>query len=268
MAGALARFRLGDDRFVARILEPAAARFELTLPPPPRSFPIADVRQLHGRAAVGRRRRRAVSELPRRDGRRRAARGRRADPAAADRLAAGHAPADGAAAARLRRRRAGAAGHPARPLARPPPGPAARLPAARPERGCPEPAGLAVRFPKSKAVSWPGHTDDDAIMAELPASRRWRRSLDRRCAQPVVLLTLTVRSRSGCWPRRSMSRRSRRSPGRSTPRSPGCNSPLSATCWRLRSACWCSGRCPIGTGGGGRYLRARLERPRQPRLRR
>src|SRR5439155_2784286 len=38
VVGSIARFRLGDDRFVARILEPAAARFELTLPPAPTSF--------------------------------------------------------------------------------------------------------------------------------------------------------------------------------------------------------------------------------------
>ena len=65
VAGGVARFRLGDDRFVARILEPSTARFELTLPPAPCSFPIAESRQLHGRrfADEGA----LVSELPRRD---------------------------------------------------------------------------------------------------------------------------------------------------------------------------------------------------------
>ncbi len=64
IAGSVARFRLGDDRFVARILEPSTARFELALPPAPSSFRIADARLLHGRppAAHG-----LVSELPRRD---------------------------------------------------------------------------------------------------------------------------------------------------------------------------------------------------------
>ena len=65
MVGSVARFRLGDDRFVARILEPGAARFELALPPPPCSFAITDTKGLHGRqlAEEGAR----VSELPRRD---------------------------------------------------------------------------------------------------------------------------------------------------------------------------------------------------------
>jgi len=65
IAGGVARFRLGADRFVARILEPSTARFELTLPPAPCSFPVADNRRLHGRplADDGA----LVSELPRRD---------------------------------------------------------------------------------------------------------------------------------------------------------------------------------------------------------
>jgi Heparinase II/III-like protein len=66
IAGSVARFRFGDDRFVVRILEPGTARFELGFPPEARSFPIADVRQLHDRsthAGGGAR----VSELPRRD---------------------------------------------------------------------------------------------------------------------------------------------------------------------------------------------------------
>lgn len=65
VSGSVARFRLGNDRFVVRILQPAAARFEISFPPQPRSYPIADVQQLHGRSALE-----AdgawVSELPRR----------------------------------------------------------------------------------------------------------------------------------------------------------------------------------------------------------
>jgi len=65
MTGAEARFQLGGDRFVVRILEPETARFEIGFPPAPRSFPIADIRQLHSHTAragdVTR-----VSELPRR----------------------------------------------------------------------------------------------------------------------------------------------------------------------------------------------------------
>jgi hypothetical protein len=65
VVGSVARFRLGDDRFVARILEPGTARFELTFPPAPCSFPVTDTRRLHGRrlTADGG----LVSELPRRD---------------------------------------------------------------------------------------------------------------------------------------------------------------------------------------------------------
>jgi Heparinase II/III-like protein len=65
VAGAIARFRLRGDRFVARILEPATASFEITFPPAPISYPIPDVRQLHGRPGLvteGA----WVSELPRR----------------------------------------------------------------------------------------------------------------------------------------------------------------------------------------------------------
>ena len=65
IAGPVARFRLGDDRFVARILEPSTARFELALPPAPLSFRIADARRLHGRPFAGQDGQ--VSELPRRD---------------------------------------------------------------------------------------------------------------------------------------------------------------------------------------------------------
>ncbi len=65
VVGSVARFRLGGDRFVARILEPSTARFELTFPPAPCSFPIADARKMHGRPRVGGEAR--VSELPRRD---------------------------------------------------------------------------------------------------------------------------------------------------------------------------------------------------------
>jgi hypothetical protein len=65
VVGPVARFRLGEDRFVARILEPNAARFELALPPAPCSFPIADGRRLHGRPVASESG--LVSELPRRD---------------------------------------------------------------------------------------------------------------------------------------------------------------------------------------------------------
>jgi hypothetical protein len=65
VAGAVARFRLGEDRFVARILEPATASFEITFPPEPNSYPIADVRQLHGRPSLPGNAA-WVSELPRR----------------------------------------------------------------------------------------------------------------------------------------------------------------------------------------------------------
>jgi Heparinase II/III-like protein len=64
VAGAVARFRLGEDRFIARILEPITARFELAFPPPPCSFPVADTQQLHGALADDGG---MVSELPRRD---------------------------------------------------------------------------------------------------------------------------------------------------------------------------------------------------------
>jgi hypothetical protein len=72
VAGSVARFRAGGDRFVLRILEPAEACFEIGFPPEPQVFPIADVRQLHGRAALARESI-EVAELPRRvdkDGRR------------------------------------------------------------------------------------------------------------------------------------------------------------------------------------------------------
>jgi hypothetical protein len=63
LAGSLARFRMGGDRLAVRILEPASARFELALPPPPRSFARAAAHQLHGGASGGDGR---VFELPRR----------------------------------------------------------------------------------------------------------------------------------------------------------------------------------------------------------
>ena len=65
VVGPVARFRLGDDRFVARILEPSAACFELTFPPAPCSFPVADTRGLHGRPLTSEGA--LVSELPRND---------------------------------------------------------------------------------------------------------------------------------------------------------------------------------------------------------
>jgi hypothetical protein len=65
VVGTVARFRLGDDRFVARIVEPSIACFELAFPPPPLSFPIADARKMHSARFFSRDTR--VSELPRRD---------------------------------------------------------------------------------------------------------------------------------------------------------------------------------------------------------
>jgi hypothetical protein len=61
LAGSFARFRVGDDQFDARILEPAGARFALSPPPAPRSFAPADPQHLHGRRAGDSR---PVSELP------------------------------------------------------------------------------------------------------------------------------------------------------------------------------------------------------------
>jgi Heparinase II/III-like protein len=63
LSASLARFRLGEDRLVVRILEPAEARFELVLPPPPRSFALGAVQQLHGRPSEDGG---IVRELPRR----------------------------------------------------------------------------------------------------------------------------------------------------------------------------------------------------------
>ena len=65
VAGSVARFRSGDDRFVLRILEPAAACFEIGFPPEPQVFPIADVRRLHGRRLLDSNAAQ-VAELPRR----------------------------------------------------------------------------------------------------------------------------------------------------------------------------------------------------------
>ena len=65
VAGPVARFRSGDDKFVARILEPDTARFDLSFPPEPRSFAVSDIRQLHGRSAVAGSHL-SVAELPRR----------------------------------------------------------------------------------------------------------------------------------------------------------------------------------------------------------
>jgi hypothetical protein len=66
VSGSTALFCSAGDRFATRILEPAEARFELTSPPPPGSFAVADVRRLHGpsRATTHPVR---VAELPRRD---------------------------------------------------------------------------------------------------------------------------------------------------------------------------------------------------------
>jgi hypothetical protein len=49
IAGRTAALTGGCDRFVARILEPENACFTLSSPPPPRTFPIAEVHLLHGR---------------------------------------------------------------------------------------------------------------------------------------------------------------------------------------------------------------------------
>ena len=65
VAASVARFRSGDDRFLVRILEPEAACFHIGFPPEPQAFPIADVRQLHGRPALNGESAR-VAELPRR----------------------------------------------------------------------------------------------------------------------------------------------------------------------------------------------------------
>jgi hypothetical protein len=62
ITGPAAHFRIGEDRFDVRILEPPGAHFELSLPPPPRSFALPDAQQLHGRPAGDSR---PVSELPR-----------------------------------------------------------------------------------------------------------------------------------------------------------------------------------------------------------
>jgi len=61
LTGSIARFRLGEDRFVVRLLEPVGARLELVTPPSPRSFPLAAAHQLHGCPPGDRA---TVSELP------------------------------------------------------------------------------------------------------------------------------------------------------------------------------------------------------------
>jgi hypothetical protein len=63
LSGSLARFRLGGDRLAAHILEPPAARFRLSPPPPPRAYAVADPQLLHGRSPADER---PISELPRR----------------------------------------------------------------------------------------------------------------------------------------------------------------------------------------------------------
>jgi len=65
VTGSVAHFRAGDDRFVLRILEPPEACFEIGFPPKPRAFPVADVRQLHGRPSLDTKSVQ-VAELPRR----------------------------------------------------------------------------------------------------------------------------------------------------------------------------------------------------------
>jgi heparinase II/III-like protein len=53
VAGSVARFRSGADEFVLRILEPAAACFEIGFPPQPKVYSIAELQQLHGRQLLG-----------------------------------------------------------------------------------------------------------------------------------------------------------------------------------------------------------------------
>jgi hypothetical protein len=65
VSGSVARFQLGSDRLVVRILEPETACFELSFPPEPRSFPIADIRQLHSHTTLTRDATH-IFELPRR----------------------------------------------------------------------------------------------------------------------------------------------------------------------------------------------------------
>jgi hypothetical protein len=66
VAGGAACFRRGRDRLVVRILEPADAKFELTVPPTPQWHALGDVRRLHGAPRIACRSAR-VRELPRRD---------------------------------------------------------------------------------------------------------------------------------------------------------------------------------------------------------
>ncbi len=65
VAGSVARFRSGSDRFVVSIVEPSTAYFDLGFPPEPHSFPIVDIRQLHGRPVFAGNNPQ-VSEMPRR----------------------------------------------------------------------------------------------------------------------------------------------------------------------------------------------------------
>ena len=114
LTGSFARFRVGDDQFDARILEPAGARFALSPPPPPRSFAL-------GRSAAvawaASRRQPAGVGASAAYGCRGSARRRTTDPAPADRPAGGHAAGDRPTAAGLRRRRVGVARITTRPLA-------------------------------------------------------------------------------------------------------------------------------------------------------
>jgi hypothetical protein len=65
VVGPVARFRSGNSHFVARILEPADAFFEIAFPPEPKVYSIADIRRLHGRPGLDGNGVR-VTELPRR----------------------------------------------------------------------------------------------------------------------------------------------------------------------------------------------------------
>jgi Heparinase II/III-like protein len=59
-----ALLRMGGAHLFARIIEPSSARFALSLPPPPRAFPIVDRALLHGSPGP---QTRSVAELPRCD---------------------------------------------------------------------------------------------------------------------------------------------------------------------------------------------------------
>ena len=114
LAGSLARFRVDEDQFDVRILEPAGARFALSPPPPPRSFAS---RRSAAVAWTASRRQPAGVGASAAYGFRGSASRRITDPEAADRPAGGHAAGDRPTTTGLRRRRVGAARITTRPLA-------------------------------------------------------------------------------------------------------------------------------------------------------